>query len=332
MKVYDQLKYFSLIIFCFLFLFSGCTPENLNIETTVEVITQKIENTESFTQSRITLVDGLNREVTLDKPASRIISLAPSNTEILFAINAGSQMVGRDTLSDYPEAAKEISDVGGNYGEYDIEKIISLNPDLVIATNMSPVELVTKLEELNITVYYLPEPKNIEGMYENLLTVGQLTDHNQEAELLVEGLKKRVELINDKLQNIQERPVVFYEIDGTDASAPWTSGEGTFLDTLINMAGGKNLGSILGVEWAQISIEEIIAQDPDLILLGDAIWGGVTVDDVKSRPGWDALTAVKNNRVYEFDDNIVSRPGPRLVDGLEALAKLLHPEVFQPND
>ncbi|MEN6393440.1 MAG: hypothetical protein ABFD53_06510, partial [Anaerolineaceae bacterium] len=94
MKVHDQLKYFILIIFCFLFLFSGCTPENSNIDTTVEVITPTIENTASLTQTKITLVDGLNREVTLDKPASRIISLAPSNTEILFAINAGSQMVG----------------------------------------------------------------------------------------------------------------------------------------------------------------------------------------------------------------------------------------------
>jgi iron complex transport system substrate-binding protein len=95
------------------------------------------------------------------------------------------------------------------------------------------------------------------------------------------------------------------------------------------MAGGKNLGANLQGEWVQISLEELIARDPDLILLGDAIWGGVTVESVKARAGWEALEAVQNGRTYPFDDNLVSRPGPRLVDGLEALARLLHPDLFE---
>lgn len=317
-----------LILFCLVLLVNGCIKKN-NVSSDTDA-SNSLSGTPSLSsQSKIVITDGLNREITLEKPASRIISLAPSNTEILFAINAGNQVVGRDTLSDYPEIVKDIPDVGGNYGEFDIEKIISLEPDMVLATNLNPEELVKKLENLEITVVYIQNPTNLTGMYENLLTIAKLTGHTQDAELLVKKLNSRVEVVLKKISTIKERPVVFYEVDGTDTSAPWTSGKGTFIDTLINLAGGENLGAKLDVEWGQISIEEIISQDPDLILIGDAIWGGVTVEAVKSRPGWDALSAVKNNRVYEFDDNIVSRPGPRLVEGLESLAKLMHPELFQ---
>lgn len=277
----------------------------------------------------ITLTDGLNREVSLQKPAERIVSLAPSNTEIIFAVGAGSHVVGRDSFSDYPKEASEIEDVGGGYGEFDLEKIVSLTPDLVLASSLNPEELISKLEGLDVTVYYLANPDNINGMYQNLMTVAQLTGHISETEVLINALKEREKHVIEKTTEIKNKPLVFYEIDGTDPAAPWTSGKGTFIDQLIDLAGGRNLGSVMESEWAQISLEEIIAQDPDIILIGDAVWGGVTVDAVKSRPGWDSLSAIKNNRTYEFDDNIVSRPGPRLIEGLEALAKFLHPDLFQ---
>ncbi|NMC12233.1 MAG: cobalamin-binding protein [Chloroflexi bacterium] len=327
MKSFDYKKTNIYLLFCLVLLLSGCI-QNRIVSNDPGLGDVSAQSSIQLNRSKIVIVDGLNREITLQKPASRVISLAPSNTEILFAINAGSQVIGRDTLSDYPEEVKKLPEIGGNYGEFDIERIVSLQPDLVLATSLNPQELVKKLEDLDITVVYIQNPIDLEGMFENILTVAKLTGHTQDAELLVTKLNGRVEEIKNKISNIQTRPVVFYEVDGTDASAPWTSGKGTFIDTLITMAGGENLGARLNVEWAQISIEEIISQDPDLILIGDAVWGGVTVDAVKSRPGWDTLSAVKNNRVYEFDDNIVSRPGPRLIDGLESLAKLLHPELF----
>ena len=131
-----------------------------------------------------------------------------------------------------------------------------------------------------------------------------------------------------KIAGVAERPLVFYELDSTDVNAPYTAGPGTFIDTLISAAGGVNLGSKLSGSWVQISTEELIAQDPAIIVLGDYTWGGVTPEMVLARPGWEALSAVKNKRVFTFDDNLVSRPGPRMVDGLEAMAKLLHPELF----
>ena len=122
---------------------------------------------------------------------------------------------------------------------------------------------------------------------------------------------------------------MFYELDSTDPNAPWTSGPGTFIDTMIRAAGGENLGATLEGAWLQVSLEELIRRDPQVIILGDYTLGGVTLEMVMERLGWQGLQAVQEQRIYIFDDNLVSRPGPRLLDGLEALAKLLHPALFE---
>ena len=124
------------------------------------------------------------------------------------------------------------------------------------------------------------------------------------------------------------RPTVYYELDGTDPSKPYTAGPGSFVDALIARAGGANIGATLSSQYAQISLEQLLVANPDLILLGDSAYG-TTPESVKQRSGWGGLTAVKNGNIFPFDDNLVSRPGPRLVDGLEALAKLLHPDLFK---
>jgi len=282
------------------------------------------------TPEPIVLTDGLGREITLPSPAQKIVSLAPSNTEILFAVGAGDQVVGRDNFSDYPEAAQSLPDIGGGWGEYNIEAIVALEPDLVLAAAITPPEQVQALEDLGLRVFFLGNPTDLAGMYANLRTVAQLTGHEEETEALIKSLEARVAAVEEKISGVSERPVVFYELDGTDPAAPWTSGPGTFIDTLLSMAGGQNMGSQLEGAWVQIGLEALIAQDPDVILLGDAIWGGVTPESVAARAGWETLSAVQNNRVYPFDDNLVSRPGPRMVDGLETLAKkLLHPDLFE---
>ncbi len=281
------------------------------------------------TPTGISIVDGMGREITLDRPAQKVASLAPSNTEILFAIGAGAQVIARDSFSDFPEQALAVADIGGGFGEIDTETLVSLEPDLVIAAEINPVENVQMLEDLGLKVFYLSNPKELDGLYENLRTVARLVGHEAETEGLIESLKLRVSTIEEKVSSLQERPLVFYELDGTDPSAPWTSGPGTFIDLLLTKAGGDNLGNTLDSEWVQISVEELITQNPDIILLGDYTWGGITPEDIAARPGWEVIAAVQNEQVYTFDDNLVSRPGPRMVDGLEALAELLHPELFQ---
>jgi iron complex transport system substrate-binding protein len=276
----------------------------------------------------ISLIDGLGRTVSLPAPAQKVVSLAPSNTEILFAIGAGAQVVGRDDFSDYPAQAKSLPSVGGNMGNYDVETIASLKPDLVLASELNTPELVQTVEKLGIPVYYLSNPTDLEGLYANLQTVGKLTGHEKDTETLVDSLKVRVEGITLKLAGNKVNPLVYYELDATDAAKPWTPGPGTFLTKLIKLAGGKSIGESLTSDYAQIGLETLLTQNPDIILLGDAAYG-TTPEQVAQRNGWQSIKAVLDNKIYTFDDNLVSRPGPRLVDGLEILAKLLHLEIFK---
>jgi len=281
------------------------------------------------TPTTLTFTDGLGREVKLTGPAQRVVSLAPSNTEILFAVGAGKQVVGCDDFSDYPPEAGSLPKIG-SLEKQNTEQIVALNPDLVLAAEINSQEQVKALTDLGLTVYYLSNPKTIEDLYTNLEIVAQLTGHEPETVKLIEALKARVTAVDEKLKGATAKPVVFYELDSTDPAKPWTAGPGTFIDLLLNRAGGANLTTLAGVTEAypQISVEQVVSTDPDLILLGDAMWG-VTVESVGQRPGWEKLKAVTGNQVFPFDDNLVSRPGPRLVDGLEALAKLLHPELFK---
>ena len=275
----------------------------------------------------IDIVDGLDRQVVLAAPAEKIVSLAPSNTEILFAIGAGDQVIGRDEFSDYPVEAADLPTVGGGFGDYSLEAIIDLVPDVVPAAEINTPEQVKALTDLGLTVFLLANPTTLDEMYVNLLTIAELTGHLEETEGLVEHLQVRVAAVDSVIESAEEIPTAFYELDATDPSAPWTAGAGTFIDTLITQAGGENIAAELEGQYLQLSIEEILVRDPQVILLGDAAYG-VTPESIQKRSGWSNLSAVVENRIYAFDDNLVSRPGPRLVDGLEQLAILLHPDLF----
>ena len=279
------------------------------------------------TPATLTFTDGLGREISLNGPAQKVISLAPSNTEILFAIGAGSQVVGRDQLSDYPAEATNVTDIGSSFEALNTELIVSLKPDLVLAAEINTPEQVKQLEDLGLTVYYLKNPLTLEEMYDNLELVAQLTGHEAETATLIESLKARVAAVDEKIAPISSRPGVFYELDATDPAKPFTAGKGTFITQLIERAGGQNIAADID-GYPQLSLEQVVASDPAFIILGDSAYG-VTPESIASRPGWENLSAVKNNQVFPFDDNLVSRPGPRLVDALEELAKLLRPELFQ---
>lgn len=272
--------------------------------------------------------DGLERTITLQNPAQRVVSLAASNTEILYTVGAGAQVVGRDEFSDYPTEVHDLPTVGGSWGGYNLEAIVGLKPDLVLAAEINTQEQVQALADLGLTVYLLPNPLTLDEMYRNLEIIAQMTGHEAETMTLVESLKKRVLAVVEQVNSIEDKPLIYYELDATDPAAPYTFGPGTFLDTLITMAGGQNIGGTLDMSWAQISAEKVIESNPEIILLGDAAYG-ITPEIVAARPGWSVIDAVKNDKIYAFDDNLVSRPGARLVDGLEALAKLIHPDLFK---
>jgi iron complex transport system substrate-binding protein len=199
----------------------------------------------------------------------------------------------------------------------------------VLASPLTPAEGVQSLREITPNVFVVPNPTNLDELYDNLVDVGTLTGRTAEANRLVADLSARAEAVLERVAGASEKPLVFYELDSTEPAKPWTAGPGTFVDLLIGLAGGRNVGASLSGEWAQISQEELIVQNPEIILLGDALYGGVTPEQVAARPGWDGIAAVQNERVLVFNDDLVSRPGPRLVEGLEEMAKLLHPDLFE---
>ena len=318
----------TLVLTLLIALLAACAPA---AQTTpvVDSAPTEVASTEAVaTESAAYLVtsDGLGREVTLTAPAQRVVSLAPSITEILFAVGAGDQVVGRDEFSDYPAEAASIDSVGGSMGEYSVEAIVALEPDLVLAAEINTPELVKQLEDLGLTVFYVNNPTTIEEMYGSLENVAALTGHDVTE--LIESLKARVAVIDEKIAPISARPSVFYEIDASDPAKPYTYGPGTFGNLLIERAGGFNIGSEATDAYPQLSLEQIVVANPSIILLGDAMWG-VTTESVLARPGWETIEAVKSNQIFPIDDNLISRPGPRLVDGLEALAKILHPGLFE---
>lgn len=278
--------------------------------------------------TEISLTDGLGRSVTLPSPAERVISLSPSNTEILYAVGAGEALIARDEFSNYPAEAAGLPSIGGSMSDYNLEEIVKLEPDLILAAEINTPELVKSLEDLGLTVYYLSNPTDLDGMYELLRQTATLVGTSEQTETLIASLQTRVTAVQEALATVKTQPKVFYELDGSDASAPWTSGPDTFMDTLIQSAGGQNVASDLSSGWAQISQEALLVANPDFIVLGDAAYG-VTAEQVSARPGWGAIQAVKTGTIYPFNDDLVSRPGPRMVDGLEELAKIIHPEAFQ---
>ncbi len=287
-----------------------------------------VEPAEAPTKAIRSLVDDSGTTIELEGYPQAIVSISPSTTEILFAIGAGSQVVGRDEFSLYPDQALQVTSVGALWEELPAEAILALEPDLVVAAQIISVDQVQALRDLGLTVYWQSNPSSYADLWNNLRDLAQLTGHETESESLIVGLKERVNAVQKKVSAISDRPLVFYELDATDPSNPWTAGSGTFIDYIIGLAGGTNAAASLQGDYTQISAEELIHIDPQVILLADAPYG-VTPENVADRPGWDAITAVRQEALYPIDPNIMSVPGPRLVDALERTVQLLHPELFE---
>lgn len=282
------------------------------------------------TPAPLTFTDGLGRTVTLAAPAQRIVSLAPSNTEIVFAIGGGDQLVGRDDLSNYPSEAANVPSIGGTYPNVNAEQVVALHPDLVLAAGATDKEDVAALEKLGLTVYTVGLPATIEEIFSSIQTVGQLIGRTAEAEKVVADMETRLDELKTKVaQAPAPQPKVFYEIDDTDPNKPWTAGPKSFTHVLLTLAGGQNIGAIGTGDYFQMSLEEIVNQDPEIIIYSHASYSGRKPEEVEARAGWSTITAIKNGAVYSIDADMLDRPGPRIVDGLEALAKLIHPDLFK---
>jgi len=267
----------------------------------------------------ITVSDDTGATVTLDQPAQKVVSIAPADTEIAYAIGGGSKMVGGTTYDDYPEEAKSLAKVG-DFSNPSVEKIVSLEPDLVLAAGGIQAGLRSKLEKLGMQVFVV-DPTTYDGVMEDITKLGQLMGLDANAAKVVDGMTTAKEKVQARVASL-DRPATFIEV----YSKPlMTAGKGTFIDDLVTVAGGSNIGAEAGAGFLNFSSEVLVKDDPAIYV---AMAGSQsTPGAIAKRPGYSGLAAVKDGKVYVVEDNLIARPGPRLAQGLEQLAAMIHPEA-----
>ena len=286
------------------------------------------------TEALHNLIDDTGYKTSLDVLPTKIISLAPSATEIAFALGLDDKIVAVSDYCDYPYnfsawiTAGNISSIG-DFTNPNMEVIAALTPDLIIATGGVQVETVDTLRALDYKVIVL-NPSNVSGVLNNIELVGNATGKIAEAETLIDSLNSRIDTVATTVANAESTPKVYYEVYYETTSA-WTIGELAYQNELIEKAGGTNIFGDQQKEYYQYQVEALIARNPDIILIPDSGMGtgsAVSVDDVKARPAWDTTNAVKNDRIYQIDPNLLERSGPRILDAIEQLAEFFHPELF----
>ena len=311
---------YLLVITLILATFTGCTSKSKNEEGTDSE--SKIEKNVSKVKYPMEVVDQFGNKVTLEKQPERIVSLAPSHTEILFSLGLGDKIVGVTSYCDYPEEAKTKEKVG-SFDGINIEKVIELNPDLVVQYGEGDEEIVGKIKEAGIPVVNY-EPESVEDVIKTIKEIGNVTGAVEEAEKVTKAMEEKENEITEKIKDAK-KVKVFYEIWHDPLTA---AGPGSFMDQLINLAGGENIAKDAQGEYPQFDVEQLIERNPDVYLTAQDL-KEKTVDSIKARPGYANINAVKNDRIYLLDPNIVLRPGPRIVDALEIVAKVLHPDLFK---
>jgi iron complex transport system substrate-binding protein len=271
--------------------------------------------------------DVLGRSITIDAQPERIVSLAPSVTEILYAIGVGPQMAGRTDYCNYPPEVEAVPSVGGfDASSISVESIVALEPDLVIGGSIYQADLAKALEDADVKVIVV-EPENVADILATIQTLGTITGHAGEAKAVVSDMQTRIDAVTEKVASLPngERPRVFYEVWNEPLM---TASNHTFIGELITMAGGDNIFGDLDEAYPTVSAEEIIERNPDVILGPSNHSDQLTAEMIAARPGWSDLTAVKNGAVSIVDGDIISRAGPRIADALEAIAAALHPELL----
>lgn len=266
----------------------------------------------------ITVTDDSGKEVTLEQPAERIVSLAPANTEIAFAVGAGGKMVAGTSYDDYPEEAKALPKIG-DFANPNIEKIASFSPDLVLAAGGIQDDLRTELQNLGVQVYVV-DPTSYDGVIATVQNVGKLAGTDAGAAEVVTTMTTARDEVQARVADLPTQ-TVFLEI----YSKPlMTAGSDTYIDDMITIAGGENLGAQAGDGFPNFSTEVLVKQDPDVYVADSGSMSDP--GDINDRAGFGGLTAVKEGRVTVIDDNLIARPGPRLAEGLRQLASMIHPE------
>lgn len=298
-------------------LLGACTPES---ELPVPV-------DQTGTTFPLDVTDQMGRQVRIERVPARIISLSPSNTEISYALGLETELMGVTEFCDYPEAAKSKPIVGG-FSTVDVEKVVAGQPDLILAAAIHEAEVIPQLEALGLPVLALA-PKTLDEVLAAINLVGQCTGKQEAAEALVAGMSRRIEDVTDQTADLtsEARPRVFYLLWHDPLM---TAGSGTGIHELITLAGGTSIAEGLEEEYPTVGLETVISEDPQVIVAGTGHGEGANLpyQFVLTESRLSETQARLNNRVFEIDTDLVGRPGPRMVDGLEQLSRMVHPELF----
>ena len=271
-----------------------------------------------------TVTDELGRQMTVPGELKRVVSLAPSITEIIFALGKENLLKGVTRFSDFPPAAKKLPQVG-SYVHLDLEKIVALKPDLCIGIkDGNPIAVVRKLEHLGIPVYAV-DPRDLNAILETIVQVGALLGAEQKAHAIVSDMRTRVGRVKSLVATSPHKPRVFFQIG---VSPIVSAGTQTYIHELIVMAGGRNLAEG-PVPYPRYSREQVLGLSPDVMII-TSMARGASFERVKKQwSKWPSIPAVRNNRILLMDSNVCDRPTPRLIDGLERVAEAIHPDLYR---
>ena len=306
-------------------LLAGCgdqeAPTGETEETPVETPKEVAE-----VEFPVTMTDAAGEEVVIEAEPEAIVSMMPSNTEIAYELGLDEKIVGVSDFDNYPEEAASVEKIGGQ--EFNVEKIISLQPDLVLAheSGLGVGEAgIQQLRDAGLAVYVVSEAQSFDEVYETMTVIGQATGAMEEADALVSEMEAQVDEIEEQANTITEPKKVFVEV----GSSPeiYTTGSGTFMDEMLDILNAENAaGELEG--WVSMDPEAVVEKNPDVIISTEGAYVPDAVEKIKARNGFAEVTAVKEDAVYNVDSDKVTRSGPRLTEGLMEMAQAIYPEVF----
>lgn len=303
--------------FMLVFLLSACNTDKEPAKQDDAKSEEQVEKTESYT-----VKDDTGADITFEKIPETVISLQPSNTEILFALGVGDKVVGATDFDNYPEEAKEIERVSDSMN-INAEKIIALKPDVVIAYTIGEEEALNPLKDAGIPIFVIQSAASFDDVYGDIEQIAQVMGVKEKGEELIHDIRGKIAGVEKKLSSITDKKALYFEIDPT----PYTTGKNTFQQEILNAAGVENVfGDQEG--WIQVSEEEIIKRNPSIITT-TANYLEDPIGDISGRSGWEQLDAVKTEQVFVLDPDITSRPGPRIGEAVELIAKTAYPDLFK---
>jgi iron complex transport system substrate-binding protein len=284
---------------------------------------------EQQTDFPVTVKDALGDEVVIDKKPEKIISLIPSNTEIVYALENGEAIVGVTDFDNYPEEAMSKEKIGGI--EFNIEKMISLKPDLIFAHESTADGAAAGLQQLRdagIDIVVVNDAQNLDGVYTSIEMIGEAIGETEKAAGLVDDMKNRFAELKKQAEAIKtdQQKTVFVEV--SPAPEIYAAGKNTFIDEMLTLIGAKNaIGDMEG--WPKVDQEAIVERNPDVVVTTYGYYSEKPVEQVLGRQGWNNVKAVKDQQVFDVHSDLVTRSGPRLAEGAEELAKAIYPDVFK---